>query len=255
MEEKKEWIYSFFGKFYREAWKGAGLLDKRDPEAETAQILELLNVPPRSHILDWCGGWGRHALPLAKRGYRVTLLDFCEEYIQEAKQNAETQGVKLSTVVADFRNTPPEIQADYAVNLFTAGLGYLGRENDLIALNSLFKALKPGALFLIDTANLFWIARNFQSKSWSESANGKRRLLERRSFDFFSSVVVSSVIYQDTELGIEETNSFALRAYSPAELKEILELAGFKPLKLYGGLDGSDFGFDSRRLVMVSQKP
>jgi SAM-dependent methyltransferase len=255
MKEKKEWIYSFFGRFYKEAWEGAGFLDKRDPEAEAAQILELLSAPPGSHILDWCGGWGRHAIPLAKMGFRVTILDFCAEYLQEAGQKAKELGVQIETVEADFRNTPPEIQADYAVNLFTAGLGYLGRENDLIALNSLSKALKPGALFLIDTANLFWIAKNFQSKSWSESVDGKRRLLERRSFDFFSGVIVSSVIYQDTELGIEEANSFSLRTYSPVEFKEILESVGFKPLKLYGGLDGSDFSFESKRLVMVSQRP
>ncbi len=250
---QQEWIHDFFGDFYQKGWENAGSISKRDADYEVNQVLTFLEAKPSSHILDWCGGWGRHSIRFAQKGYKVTLLDFSEQYVQRAELEAEKQGVQLDTIVADFRNTPPGIQADYAVNLFTAGLGYLGKNQDLVALKSLAAALKPGALFLIDTVNLFWIARNFSETSWYGSEDGDW-LLERRNFDFLNNTNASVWIYRDKAEKTEQTKTGRIRLYNCAELSELLALAGFKPLKIYGGFDGSEYGFNSKRLIVVSQK-
>src|SRR3989344_2417346 len=154
MVGQSSWIDSFFGgerDFYGNVYKTICVFDKKDAEKEIDGVLNLLKPEPGSHILDWCGGWGRHAIPLAKRGFKVTVLDFSAEYLERAKAYARQEGVEIATAHFDFRHTPPSIQADYALNLFTAGLGYLGEDNDVIALKALFSALRPSARILIDT--------------------------------------------------------------------------------------------------------
>ncbi len=275
MKKKKNWIDSFFGgeeDFYGTSYKAMGRFDPEKTEHEVSSILKLLEpkkrgVPFGMHydsnlegrILDWCGGWGRHAIMLAREGFKVTLLDFCQEYLDQAKQEAKRMGKSildnLNLVHADFRKTPPEIQADYAINIFTAGLGYLGEENDIIALKSLFAALKPGARFLVDTMNIFWIVKNFQERAWSESLDMTKRIIEKRRIDFWNHILRAELVYQDTEAQIEKKRETDHKIYSPAELARVLRVAGFKPVELYGDFDGSKFSPESKRIVMISERP
>ena len=250
---KEGWIYSFFGgeqSLYSKAYPWTFTAQQTEEEVES--VLRLLKPKPKSHILDWCGGWGRHSIGFAKRGFRVTLLDLTKEYIEKAKADAGKAGARINTVCADFRETPSSIQADYAVNLFTSGIGFLEPEDDLRALKSLHQALKPKAKFLIDTVSLFWIVKNFQEKGWRDSPDKTKRVLEERKFDFWTNRNYATVIFQDTAKKIEEKEQVNIHMYTPAELSGLLRQTGFEPVELYGDFDGSEFNFDSRRLIMIS---
>lgn len=251
---KKDWIYSFYGgkedvygKVYGET------LNEEGTEKEVEGVLKLLSPEPGSHILDWCGGWGRHSVLLAKKGFKITLLDFCQKYLKQAELEAKKVGVEINTICADFRQTPSSIQADYAINLFTAGLGYFSQKHDLKALKSVYRALKPGAKFLIDTFNLFWLVKNFRQRDWHYLPSDKtKKILEERDFDFWNNRQHELFIFQNKREGIKEESRAELRIYSPAELVDLLKKAGFKPTELYGDFDGSKFSFDSKRIVMIS---
>lgn len=256
---QKEWIHDFFGgqrDMYGTAYSAVGMFEKRnrDADKEVDGVIKMLGMRPGAHVLDWCGGWGRHAIPLAKRGFNVTVLDFSKEYLDRGRVEAENEGVSLEWIHADFRETPKEIQADYAVNLFTAGIGYLGEENDIRALQSLRGALKPGARILIDTMNLFWITRNFLPSAWHESEDGTKWYLERRRFDFLTNHVHTTSMYCDRTTGEEMNCEHGLRVYSPTELIRVLECAGFDSPELYGGFDGSDFSLTSKRVIVAAER-
>ncbi len=256
-EQDREWIHDFFGgeqDLYGTAYTNVGLLEKRgsNTEEEVEGLIRIFGISTGSHILDWCGGWGRHAVPLARRGYKVTLLDFSKEYLERAGTYAEREGVSLNLVHADFRETPPDIQADYAINMFTAGIGYLSEEDDVKALVSLRNALKPGAHILIDTINLFWIIRNFMPTAWHESADGTKWYLEKRRFDFHTNTNNTACVYRDRSNGKEISCEHALRMYSPADLARILRAARFVPQDLFGDFDGSEFTLTSKRVVMTA---
>lgn len=255
MSGERSWIYTFFGG-KEDLYAGAfnGLLHETRTLKEVVGILKLLKPEPGSRILDWCGRWGRHAILLALRGFKVILLDFCQEYIEMAKAIAAKAGVEIETVCADFRDTPASIQADYAINIFTAGLGYLTEKDDLIALCSLHAALKPGAKFLIDTLNPFWVIRNFAERDWEELSGGTKRLLEQRRFDHWTNRCHTTFILQDLSEGTEKQAQTEVHLYSAAELARLLRRAGFEPIELYGSLDGADFDFDSKRIVMISKR-
>lgn len=255
--EKREWIHDFFGgeqDLYGTAYMNVGLLEKRgrNTEEEVEALIGLFGIGAGSHVLDWCGGWGRHAVPLAKRGYKVTLLDFSKEYLERARAYAEREGVTLNLVHADFRETPPEIQADYAINMFTAGIGYLSEEDDIKALGSLRSALKPGTRILIDTINLFWIIRNFMPTAWHESSDGTKWYLEKRCFDFRANTMHTNCVYRDRTANTEISCEHYLHMYSPADLARVLKAAGFVPSDLFGDFDGSEFTLTSKRVVMTA---
>lgn len=238
--------------FYEEGW-GKMRISLEKTREEVSGVVRFLNPTPGSHFLDWCGGWGRHSIELAKLGYRVTLLDFTPGHIRMAGEAAKEVGVELELVEADFRKTPSEIQADYAVNLFTAGIGHLTEEDDLAALSSLYAALKPGAKFLIDTINLFWLVRNYLPEDRKVSEDGSLTVLDRRSFDFRTNRNSSETTYVRRD-GSRETCGFSHRIYSPAELERVLVQAGFKVAEMYGDFDGQPVGFDSRRILVVCEK-
>lgn len=246
---EQEWKDFFCQGIYFEGWDPK--IDPQKAEMEVRGVLNILKPPPGSHILDWCGGYGRHSVILALRGYNMTLLDFAPNHLEMARQRAEQAGIKINLVCADFRQTPPEIQADFAINLFTSGIGYLSEEEDLKALKSLHQALKPNALFLLETMHLFWLVNNFQPSAGDIYQNGMRAI-EQREFDFWQNRVRSSFLWWKQEK--EKQYQLNHRIYSAKELVNLLRLADFKPLQLYGGLDASPLDFNSKRLVIVSQK-
>lgn len=249
---EQAWQEFFQSGFYADRFWSFGIKPEQTFK-EVEGVIKMLSIPAGAKVLDWCGGWGRHSLELARRGFRVTLLDFAQNHLARAQQDAEAVNLPLETVLADFRQTPSWIQADFAINLFTAGIGYLTEEDDIKALMSLRLALKPGALFLLDTINLFWLAKNYRASDWRQNDTGTQRLLEEREFDFLTNRIRARLVYW--EQGKEERRAVTdHRAYSPAELANILRIAGFQPLQLYGGFDGQPFSFDSRRLVMISRR-
>lgn len=249
----RTWVDEFFGSgFYVQAYNWRPLFSKTEGEVEG--VLGLLQPRPGSHILDWCGGWGRHSVPLAKRGFEVTLLDYTQLHLEMAAKAAAEERVKLTLVRADFRQTPAQIQADYAVNLFTSGIGYFGLDEDLVALQSLYNALKPGAKILLDTLSLYWIVKNYSERGWQQSEDGRRRLLEERKFDFLKGGNHDRMIL--FEVGQpEQMREFYIKIYTPHELARVVAQAGFGNIRVFGSLKGEEFTFQSQRLVLLADKP
>ena len=64
-------------------------------------LLNELSLPEYSHILDMGCGTGRHAIELARRGYRVTGVDISSGMLAEAEKAAREAEVKITWVHAD----------------------------------------------------------------------------------------------------------------------------------------------------------
>jgi cyclopropane fatty-acyl-phospholipid synthase-like methyltransferase len=52
--------------------------------AEVNGVVGLLGLAPGARLLDLCCGHGRHAVPLAQLGYRVTGLDLSRTLLARA---------------------------------------------------------------------------------------------------------------------------------------------------------------------------
>ena len=112
--------------------------------------------------LDLCCGPGRHALPLARRGARVTAVDRTRYLLDRARERARLAGLSIDFVEADMREFRREAVFDLALSLFTSFGYFAAREADLTVLQNVRAGLRPGGAFLIDVVGKEWLARHFQ---------------------------------------------------------------------------------------------
>jgi len=137
---------SLWNKKYRE--KSHSSLEP-DPLLVSAYAEFLSGLSPGS-ALDVAGGVGRHALWLAQRGWRVTLLDVSEVGIELAKENVTRvlcpikKDSLVTTEVMDLNSSHDlgREQFDLVLVFF-----YLQRE----LFPALISALKPGGLLIYKT--------------------------------------------------------------------------------------------------------
>lgn len=145
----KEWYKSWFSSPYYEV-----LYHKRN-EVEAAafikRLLQYLNPPTGSLMLDVACGKGRHSNELADIGFDVTGIDLSEPFISEA---LKTETENLHFFVHDMRLPFYINYFNYAFNFFTS-FGYFNTDrehND--AMRTIAKSLKPNGIFVIDYLNV-----------------------------------------------------------------------------------------------------
>ena len=125
-------------------------------------------------------GYGRHSIPLARAGYRVTGVDSSPTLLAEARRRAGDPAPEL--VEADYRELPfAEHSFDAALNLFTS-LGFHGDEEDVKALADIGRVLRPTGRLVIETMHRDLAVRGFREQDWRLLGEG-RLLLEQRTFD------------------------------------------------------------------------
>jgi len=237
---------AFFSDFYLRAYAG----DARDAEAEAQALAaaRLAGCEPGAELLDVPCGFGRHALPLARAGYRVTGADRSQALLDEARRRAG--GARWPKFArADYRELPfADESFDGALNLFSS-LGYLGDEEDVKALASIRRVLRPGAKLVLETMHRDRLVKHWADTDWRLVGEG-RLLLDQRTFDPATGVaqVTQTLIAGD---GTRDSRTYGLRVYSATELLHMLDRAGYSDAKAYGSFDGDRFTVDSR-LVMVA---
>lgn len=228
----------------------AGQMPRTGAQVEFA--IQALRLAPGARVLDVACGVGRHSIELARRGYQVTGLDLSPTLLKIAAERAERAGVEVNWVRADMRAIPFTQEFDAAFNIFSSW-GYLESEDeDQKVLEAVARALKPGGSFLLETAHRDWMIRHFQPHAWSEGVGVL--VLEDRIFDLLSGRLLSTwtAIYNDGRRRQWQVNT---RHYSAAELRRMLESAGFTISQSFGGYDGAPLTLESPRLILVASLP
>jgi len=123
--------------------------DGKEKAAE--KIIELLGTgPPDSYVLDVGTGQGFLAFKLAERGFRVLGIDsgsfdYSKDSIQEAQQQAASQGGNVEFRQADIRKlAEPDSSFDYVVSSQAVHC----MENQRECLQAIHRLLKPRGKFL-----------------------------------------------------------------------------------------------------------
>jgi SAM-dependent methyltransferase len=93
--------------------------------------------------LDLAGGTGRHAIFLAKCGWDLTLLDISEVGLEDARREAETQGLSIH-----LRNEDAKV-AELGSEKFDLILVFFFLQRELFPV--IRSALKPGGILIYKT--------------------------------------------------------------------------------------------------------
>ena len=103
--------------------------------------------PQSGRALDLAGGTGRHAVWLAERGWRVTVVDVSEVAMAQLKRNAESRGLDVESVLADLSTPAGRKQLDKHRYDMILVFFYLERK----LFPALMRALKPGGVLIYKT--------------------------------------------------------------------------------------------------------
>jgi ubiquinone/menaquinone biosynthesis C-methylase UbiE len=234
---------AFFSEFYLRAYAA----EERDAEAATQAVAaaRLSGCPDGGDLLDVPCGFGRHSIPLAEAGYRVTGVDRSQALLDEARRRSG----KPELVRADYRELPfADASFDAAICLFTS-LGFLGDEEDTRALTAIHRVLRPGGRLVIETNHRDRLVRFWHDTHWQLVGEG-RLLLEQSTFDPALGIAQTTQTLIDG--GERESRTWSLRVYTVTELRAMLARAGFADARCLGDLDGGPFGTDTRLVIVAT---
>jgi SAM-dependent methyltransferase len=140
------------------------------------------------------------------------------------------------------------------VYCWNTSFGYFEEEKNLNVAQRVFRALKPGGMFLIDVVNRDFAAVQSPSSLWFEGDSCV--CMDDMSVDFISSRlrVKRAIILDD---GRTKECSYSIRLYSLHELGKLLHDVGFRVAEASGQptMPGVFFGPNSPRIIMLAQKP
>lgn len=247
MTEKRPWFESIFDGDYIRSY--AMMNEAATLHAD--HLTAVLGLPPGASILDVGGGYGRIAIPLAQRGYRMTVLDLSEYFLRVGAENAQRAGVEIEWLQADMRDVPQSASYDAVVNLY-GSFGYFDADEDNErVVRAIHGALKPGAPFVWETVNReVLVRRGSPFQMWSEVPGAVT--LEECSFDVVTGRCDTHRVFYDLESGERRESSYSVRMFSAAELRRMVHGAGFVEPRFYGGLNGTPLTMDASRVVVVA---
>lgn len=152
MPKRKEWFGEWFDSpYYHVLYKHR---DYEEAQAFIDNLSAYLNLSPNHKVLDLACGKGRHSIYLNRKGLDVVGLDLSEQSIAYANQFANE---KLHFEVHDMREFFAEEEFDFILNLFTSFGYFETKDEHLLAIQSVAKALKPGGVLVLDFLNPYTV--------------------------------------------------------------------------------------------------
>jgi ubiquinone/menaquinone biosynthesis C-methylase UbiE len=227
----------------------AELVDQ-DVTEDALAAAALAGVEPPAEILDAPAGFGRHSVPLARAGFRVTGVDRSAVQLDEARRRAgESEWPKL--VQADFRELPLEDGSfDAVLNLFSS-IGYRGEEGDRQMLAEFLRVLRPGAALIVETMHRDRLMHIFQPRGWDPLPDDGMVAESRRLDHIAGEIETEHILVKDGE---QRRFTYRLRVYTATELVRLLQGVGFADVEAFGDLHGGELTRESR-LVVRARKP
>jgi 2-polyprenyl-3-methyl-5-hydroxy-6-metoxy-1,4-benzoquinol methylase len=210
-------------------------------------------------ILDIGCGTGRHAIELARRGYKVTGIDLSEAQLKRAKAKALEAGVQVTFQVQDARYFQFPAQFEVVTMICEGSFPLMETdEMNFMILQNAYTALKPGGKFIFTTLNglfpLFHSVKDFINSAkqpGQESRDNNFDLMTFRDYSTFEAIDDdgNKIIVHGTE-----------RHYVPSEITWLLKSLGFTGTGIYGCKLGAwsrqdKLTTEDFEMLVISHKP
>lgn len=219
------------------------------------RILPLRN---RARILDLCGGQGRHALELARRGYQGgTVLDYSRTLLSIGQQNAAHHCLPVQFTQGDARRLAFRAESFDHVMILGNSLGYMAESQaDLQILTECRRVLAPRGWLLLDVADGEMIRQRIAPNAWHE-IDGDMVVCRQREIGQ-DSVVARELVMSKTR-GLIRDKNYRIRLYNCKNLMALVRRAGFTAIRPHASSSISadadeDFGCMRDRLLITAQK-
>ncbi len=251
-----DWWRSLFDEVYLQT-DARSIQDEDLTRHEVDAVIQALDLRREEAILDLCGGQGRHALEMARRGYgRVLVLDFSQPLLSRGRAQAQQEGQTVAFVRGDARSLPFGEGHFHAVLCLANSFGYgATRGDDLQILQEACRLLQPGGRLFLEVADSGYVRTHLPLQSWHE-APGDLVVCRRRWFTTEHLICREMVLSR--RHGLVRDCAYQVRLYEPQDLEASLKDAGFSRViviqdrELYSR--PGERGALSRRLAVAAWK-
>jgi SAM-dependent methyltransferase len=246
---KKEWFDddSFWQELYPVMFPDQRLTDAPEQINKALALTE----PRGKAALDLCCGPGRCSIALAQAGFTVTGVDRTAFLLDKARTWARAAKAKVEWIQMDMRDFVREDAFHLVLSMFTS-FGYFdNKEEDLRVLRNMFANLRRGGVCLIDVVGKERLAKIIQQTNYEALPDGSQLVQRHVVFDDWTRIRNEWILIRK---GRAKSFRFHHTVYSGQELKDRLLQVGFDNVKLYGNLDGDEYGPNAQRLIAVARK-
>jgi ubiquinone/menaquinone biosynthesis C-methylase UbiE len=222
----------------------------KNTTAEVDFLLEELNLPAGSKILDIGCGTGRHSLELARRGFQITGIDISQNMLKEAKKVRDREELPAKFICADAVDFSLNEKFDGCICLCEGAFGLLSSQEDPFTrdfriLRNIYRVLHPQAKFVLTALNGLRMIRKYSEKDVDEGRFDPVGIVEIYPLQ-------QNLANAPADIMIKE------KGFLATELKLMLEKAGFTVENIWGGTAGSwnrqRLLMDEIELMVISQK-
>ena len=260
---KKWWSeeYGFFGDFYMQgddSKEGYHIARKQNLKQRTLTevdgVIRLLNLKPKSKILDIPCGYGRHSIELAKRGFVVAGSELNAQHLSIAKKEARKNSAKIQFVRENMLEIDYKPKFDAVVNMFYS-FGFFEKEEDNFkVLQNFFKVLKPGGKFLMHTdVNIPRILNGKYKHDEVRTLKSDKKLRIIDDYDPVTKRINGAWILIDKKSN-EERKDYSVRVYTKDEFIKLCKRAGFKFCEVFSDWSGKPYDSNSEDMIVVATK-
>ena len=241
-----DWFHNFFHGLAVDFWVAVA----PPADADLPFLESIFAVQGGRALLDVACGVGRHSIPLAQRGYRVTGLDLSSTCLDKAMRRADDDHLAIEWHRGDMRELPWRDRFDGAL-CFGNSFGYCDRVGTRAFIHSLASALKPGAPFVMETGAMAEsLLPSLQTRRWIEAGD----ILFFSSATYDASASRLDVEYSFLRNGVRETNTAHTWIYTIGEVRELFASVGLVVEQLCSSATGDPFRLGDPRLLLVARK-
>lgn len=246
--KSREWWESAFDSHYLVEYRP--LFSPERDRQEVARIVELLELPTGSRILDVPCGQGRHSHLLAEAGFDVDGLDYSPDLLAVARKRGT--GKTLRYTRGDMRKMPARWSRrfDAVLNLFTSFGFFAHPADDVKVVKEFARVLKPGGLLVWHGGSRDGVMARFLARDWWNSAD--TMFAHEREFDPVSGILtVESHWRRGTKYG---TRQHRLRLYTATRLAELFSDVGLIVEAAYDGFSDRPLKRTSSEMLLVARQ-
>ncbi len=192
-------------------------------------FIDILRARGKQSVLDVATGTGFHSVRLSRAGFDVTSADGSANMLAQAFRNAQTRGLILNTVQADWRWLNRDIRGRYdAIICLGNSFTHLHEESDRRrALAEFYAALKHDGILILDQRNYdYMLDHGFKS---------------RHQYYYCGDAVRAEPEYVDDSLArfkytFPDDSEYTLNMYPLRKnyTRRLLQEAGFERIRTYG---------------------
>lgn len=226
----QSWQQAFSDMIY---WKWQGEPSAPSVSSTIGFIEGAAQLQPGDRVLDLGCALGHYSLELARRGYRVTGLDYSQVFLEETVRRAAAAGVGVDFVQGDMTRLGFAEQFD-AVMLWGYTFGIFSDEENCNVLAGIARALAPGGRAIIDTQNHSSLGDNGPKDWYFDSDDPNLLFLTEDTADVPAGRSGFDVLAIDVTAGKRHLMSFSWQLYLAPQLRKLLEQAGLQVLGIYG---------------------